>query len=747
MAKFVIEIQTRGFSSAKRNLADVSNQSRKFARESNAASNATAVMRKEVSQLRNNMLLYTFAIGGSVAALGSFVRAASAASEQASKFKIVFGEFAPEAELFAQSIHDNFGIAKSEMMTLMATMQDTFVPLGFSREHAKDLSIALSQLALDVGSLNDRMTSEVANAFTSAIVGNHEAVRLLGIQITEAGLKQEAFNLGLVNGNEELSMSDKILSRMSIIYKGSADAQDNLNKTQDEFAHRLRATRGRLITLQQSFGDFLTPFAKITLSFIDFMATSRRAGIVVAGLTVAMIAYAKASIAAALAQIKFNAAIKRNILIASATAIAFGLEIIASKLGLFADATEKANVEAKKADEVIKKLTETNLDFGDGAIKAAKALQEQQKEEEKLANTILQSENNLLLKIAVMQKDTDLGRAAARARILENRELTLTETLRIKAISFLKAEKKAQEDLMKATKERIAAEAAEQQKLLDIENQNILLRLELNRVGAEASGVNENELLQIDLKNKHIKDLIKISQDYGLNVVEINKNLRDGTTLEQQLTDELVVQGGVVADHVQLLTNLNFAHFELARSEVKTTEKTTDLRTSNEKLADGFHAANEALMLLQSSMDTFETSDATALEKLAVLLQVGGKAITIAGKASANPGASAIGEGISLFGSVLGLTGHQGGAVTRRGIKRYHSGGMIGDEVPAILQTGEFVMSRNAVQNIGMNNLQNMNAGTTSPNVNVNIAGNLIGNREFVRDVLVPEIKNSINRA
>jgi len=542
-------------------------------------------------------------------------------------------------------------------------------------------------------------------------------------------------------------MSDKILSRMSIIYKGSADAQDNLNKTQDEFAHRLRATRGRLITLQQSFGDFLTPFAKITLSFIDFMATSRRAGIVVAGLTVAMIAYAKASIAAALAQIKFNAAVKRNILIASATAIAFGLEIIASKLGLFADATEKANVEAKKADEVIKKLTETNLDFGDGAIKAAKALQEQQKEEEKLANTILQSENNLLLKIAVMQKDTDLGRAAARARILENRELTLTETLRIKAISFLKAEKKAQEDLMKATKERIAAEAAEQQKLLDIENQNILLRLELNRVGAEASGVNENELLQIDLKNKHIKDLIKISQDYGLNVVEINKNLRDGTTLEQQLTDELVVQGGVVADHVQLLTNLNFAHFELARSEVKTTEKTTDLRTSNEKLADGFHAANEALMLLQSSMDTFETSDATALEKLAVLLQVGGKAITIAGKASANPGASAIGEGISLFGSVLGLTGHQGGAVTRRGIKRYHSGGMIGDEVPAILQTGEFVMSRNAVQNIGMNNLQNMNAGTTSPNVNVNIAGNLIGNREFVRDVLVPEIKNSINRA
>ena len=460
-----------------------------------------------------------------------------------------------------------------------------------------------------------------------------------------------------------------------------------------------------------------------------------------------MIAYAKASIAAALAQIKFNAAIKRNILIASATAIAFGLEIIASKLGLFADATEKANVEAKKADEVIKKLTETNLDFGDGAIKAAKALQEQQKEEEKLANTILQSENNLLLKIAVMQKDTDLGRAAARARILENRELTLTETLRIKAISFLKAEKKAQEDLMKATKERIAAEAAEQQKLLDIENQNILLRLELNRVGAEASGVNENELLQIDLKNKHIKDLIKISQDYGLNVVEINKNLRDGTTLEQQLTDELVAQGGVVADHVQLLTNLNFAHFELARSEVKTTEKTTDLRTSNEKLADGFHAANEALMLLQSSMDTFETSDATALEKLAVLLQVGGKAITIAGKASANPGASAIGEGISLFGSVLGLTGHQGGAVTRRGIKRYHSGGMIGDEVPAILQTGEFVMSRNAVQNIGMNNLQNMNAGTTSPNVNVNIAGNLIGNREFVRDVLVPEIKNSINRA
>ena len=62
------------------------------------------------------------------------------------------------------------------------------------------------------------------------------------------------------------------------------------------------------------------------------------------------------------------------------------------------------------------------------------------------------------------------------------------------------------------------------------------------------------------------------------------------------------------------------------------------------------------------------------------------------------------------------------------------------DNVPILAQAGEFIMRREAVQNIGVENLAEMNRGQGTSNVTVNIQGNMIGNDEFVRDILIPRI-------
>ena len=69
------------------------------------------------------------------------------------------------------------------------------------------------------------------------------------------------------------------------------------------------------------------------------------------------------------------------------------------------------------------------------------------------------------------------------------------------------------------------------------------------------------------------------------------------------------------------------------------------------------------------------------------------------------------------------------------------------DNVPIMAQAGEFIMQRSAVQNIGVDNLAAMNSGQSNGGVTVNIQGNMVGNKSFVRDVMVPEIQKSLNRA
>ena len=89
--------------------------------------------------------------------------------------------------------------------------------------------------------------------------------------------------------------------------------------------------------------------------------------------------------------------------------------------------------------------------------------------------------------------------------------------------------------------------------------------------------------------------------------------------------------------------------------------------------------------------------------------------------------------------------GHTGGLIKDSGIQRFATGGMVQgqDNVPILAQAGEFVMQRSAVQNIGVENLAAMNSGQSNGGITVNIQGNMIGNDEFVRDNILPQIKKA----
>ena len=68
-----------------------------------------------------------------------------------------------------------------------------------------------------------------------------------------------------------------------------------------------------------------------------------------------------------------------------------------------------------------------------------------------------------------------------------------------------------------------------------------------------------------------------------------------------------------------------------------------------------------------------------------------------------------------------------------------------GDRVPAMLEQGEFVLNKEAVQNIGVNNLSELNAGKNSGGMNI-VFNAPVTNEDFVKDFIVPTIKESQER-
>ena len=564
MARFVIDIQTRGFNQAKRHLADVSNKTQRYKVSNDEAMTATGMLRKEVGLLRNNMLLLSFASGVVVTGLGRFIQTASDAKEQMDQFNIVFGDFAPEAEAFASKIQSSFGIAKSEMISLMNSLQDTFVPLGFSREQATELSISLSQLSLDVGAFKNVATSEVANAFTSAIIGNHEAVRKFGISLTEATLETEAMRLGLIEAGDEMNQEAKILSRISLISRGTADATDNLTKTQKEFASMLRGTQGRLQQTREEIGQVLIPFAKLGLHLVDFIATGNRATIMFSGLSVALIAYSFSAMKAAFATATLTATMMRNIYILAATGIALAINEIGKAIGAWGDTMSDTAIEVKKLDDLLKDFEQAQLDLSGGTNSAAEAAREQQEALEAQRQAIEGSEKALEVRLALMKETTEEGKARARVWAEEQRALTSLELRLLQEIDAINAENKVKKEAIKLEKERLDLfnKESSQTDAIAAAQQQIAL------IQAEMLGKSDVEIETLKLRDELYQDLAKAMNDQAGNyafILDLVKEGNDISVLENAILENSTE---LTDDHIAVLIKLfNWKKAQLEANE------------------------------------------------------------------------------------------------------------------------------------------------------------------------------------
>jgi hypothetical protein len=192
-------------------------------------------------------------------ALSAVVGVASEAEETTNKFNVVFRDQASAARQWAEGFGDSVGRSTQDVQKWMASLQDLFVPLGFARDKSFELSKSLTELAVDVASFNNQADAEVIRDFTSALVGNYEAVRKYGIIITEASLKQEALRKGFSKSFQELSNLEKVALRYGIIQQSTADAQGDALRTTDSYANQVKRLSANFHDMKVEIGEQLLP--------------------------------------------------------------------------------------------------------------------------------------------------------------------------------------------------------------------------------------------------------------------------------------------------------------------------------------------------------------------------------------------------------------------------------------------------------------------------------------------------------
>lgn len=180
-------------------------------------------------------------------------------------FHNAMGNLSGEADTLIGKMQGFLGVDPTKAMTYMATIQSLGTSFGLASDKAYILSKNLTQLAYDEGSYWNKDVAETFTAMSSAISGEIEPIRRLGVDLSQARLQQELLALGFNKQVSSLSQADKAVLRYIAIMKQTANVQGNLAQTIQSPANQIKILKAQLDMLAKSVGSLLYPALKAIL--------------------------------------------------------------------------------------------------------------------------------------------------------------------------------------------------------------------------------------------------------------------------------------------------------------------------------------------------------------------------------------------------------------------------------------------------------------------------------------------------
>jgi hypothetical protein len=290
----------------------------------------------------------------------AFVPAISAAgdfNEIVSKFDTVFGDQAKSVRAWANEYGNAVGRSERQLLQMLGTAQDTFVPLGFNPKEAEEFSKQVAKLAIDLASFNNMADEEAFERLISSVVGNSENLRAFGVVAQDAQIKAEAFAMGLDPKN--LTAQQKALVILNLAMKGTSAAQGDAERTADSYANQMKALNAELENTKIAIGSALigpvttvvAKFREVTKAVSSWAKSNPGLVQSLAGISVAVVAIGGVISTAGVAITGFGMAVGSLATIASTVASAV------SAIGALAGVTTLAGAAAAAMAAIFNPIT------------------------------------------------------------------------------------------------------------------------------------------------------------------------------------------------------------------------------------------------------------------------------------------------------------------------------------------------------------------------------------------------------
>lgn len=243
--------------SAVNSTAHFSSANQKASTSLSSLASQLETIKKRAAQLVSLKAIATY-LANAVAKFNDFYEATDL-------FNNAMGELSGQATELINKMESLLGIDPTEAMTNIATIQSLATSFGLASDKAYILSKNLTQLAYDESSYWNKDTATTFTAIASAISGELEPIRRLGVDLSQARLQQELLALGFNKQVSSLSQADKAVLRYIAIMKQTTNIQGNLAQTISSPANMVRILKSEISQLAKAVGQLLYPAFKAIL--------------------------------------------------------------------------------------------------------------------------------------------------------------------------------------------------------------------------------------------------------------------------------------------------------------------------------------------------------------------------------------------------------------------------------------------------------------------------------------------------
>lgn len=229
----------------------------------------TSLMQGAVAGLAMALVnLAVQAVQQAIAALVEFgkqsIKVASDLEESANVVEVVFGK-ENKIVKWAEENAQAFNLSALEAEKFAGTMGAMLTPSKLGKDVIEDMSITLTKLSGDLGSLWNTTNEEAFNALRSAMAGESEPMRKFGVVMLESSLNAYALSQGISKTTQEMNEAEKAILRYNYLLENTATAQGDASRTAGGYANASKQLELAFNNAKAAFGEgFLPALSKVS---------------------------------------------------------------------------------------------------------------------------------------------------------------------------------------------------------------------------------------------------------------------------------------------------------------------------------------------------------------------------------------------------------------------------------------------------------------------------------------------------